>query len=251
MSAEEHSCRTNSATDNKNPLLKLKELERIFLFIDETGDPGHPNQRDASSFYQINIVVAVRSGIRNMVEHFSRFRYFCDANKEFEKYLPKEMDKIRDLFVLCSQHPGILFFSFYLNKKDYKGPYMNGSGKYSYDPKKFRNFVVRMALEKVCLQILSSTIDDFSTLPEIELVFDRYLSGEDDESNLKQYLRGNYKLPKFLHIVQVDSEYSDLIQISDLLGKLVKKSVFDGANDPLDYAHVYYLESPDSLVKRG
>src|ERR1700691_447303 len=104
---------------SENPFLSLQELERIFLFIDVTRDPGHPSKRDASSFYQINIVVAARSGIRKIVEHFSRFRYFCDANKEFEKYLPKEIDKIRDLFSLCSQHPGILFFSFYLKKINY------------------------------------------------------------------------------------------------------------------------------------
>lgn len=240
----------NSA-DSRRPKLNLEYAERVFLFIDETGDPGHPNQRDSSNFYQLNVAVVGRSGIQEITKHFSRFRYFRDAHKELERYLPKEVEKIRELFAIAAQHPAILFYSFYLDKAAYVGPYLKriGVGKHDYNPNKFRNFVVRKSLEKVCRDIVPFLLE-LTQEPEIELVFDRYLASEDDEQNLKQYLRGNYNLPNFLHIVQVDSEYSDLIQISDLLGKLVKKTVFDGVDGSLDFAHIYCLENPDRLKKR-
>lgn len=56
--------------------IDTENLGRIFLFIDETGDPGRPDQRDASRFYQLNIVATDRRGIRDIVKHFSRFRYW-------------------------------------------------------------------------------------------------------------------------------------------------------------------------------
>ena len=158
---------------------------------------------------------------------------------------------MRDLFETCARHPAVAFFSFFLHKEKYVGPYLKriGVGKHDYDANKFRNFVVRKSLEKVCRNVLSS-VSDITTEPEIELVFDRYLAGEDDEQNLRQYLRGNYQLPNFLHIVQVDSGYSDLVQVADLLGTLVKRSVFDGNDIPLDFVHIYCLENPDKLYKR-
>jgi len=228
-----------------------REAERTFLFIDETGDPGHPSHRDASRFFQLNIVVASRSGVQEVVKHFSRFRYFRDAGKELERYVQRDIEKIRELFEITAAHSAVRYYSFYLDKSAYIGPYLKqiGVSKHDYNPYKFRNFIVRMALEKVFRDIMFALLK-LTPEPEIELVFDRYLTSETDEQNLRQYLRGNYKLPNFLHIVQVDSEYSDLVQVSDLLGKLTKKTVFDGSDGSLEFAHIYCLENPDSLRKR-
>ncbi len=227
------------------------KAERTFLFIDETGDPGHPSHRDASRFYQLNIVVTSRSGIQEITKHFSRFRYFRDSGKELERYMQKDMEKLRELFDITAHHSSVLYYSFYLDKSAYIGPYLQriGVGKHDYNPFKFRNFIVRKALEKVCRDITPALLA-LTQEPEIELVFDRYLASESDEQNLKEYLRGNYKLPNFLHIVQVDSEYSDLAQVSDLLGKFVKKTVFDEKHGSVEFAHVYCLENPDLLRKR-
>lgn len=236
----------------RKPYFTLEGSERTFLFIDETGDPGHPSQRDASRFYQLNIVATTRSGIREIAKHFSRFRYFRDAYKELENYLFRETDKICELLTITSKHPRVLYYSFYLDKSAYIGPYLQriGVGKHDYDPKKFRNFIVRKSLEKVTRDILPE-LQEFSESPEIELVFDRYLTSDSDEQKLKEYLQGNYKLPKFIHIVQADSEYSDMLQVSDLLGKITKKTVFDGIDCSIEkFAHVYCLENPDLLKKR-
>lgn len=227
---------------------EINNQERIFLFIDETGDPGHPDQRDSSRSYQLNVVVANRDGIKKIVKHFSRFRYFHDAGKELEKYT-RSIDKLCDLFQVCSDEKNIGLYSFFLNKESYMGPYLKKikKGKSDYNPNKFRNFIVRKSLEALFNEILPRGYD---RVQEIELIFDRYLVNEEDEQNLKEYLRGNYNLPPFLHIVQIDSEYSDLVQVADLLGRIIKKSLFDGHQIDTDFASLFCLENPDSVEKR-
>ena len=234
--------------------MKVEKIhpERIFLFVDETGDPGHPSQRDSSSFYQLNIVVADRKGIRDIVKHFSRFRYFRWADKELEKYT-RSFTALNDLMSVCSGKANVAFYSFFLNKNSYVGPYLKkfGLGKQSYNANKFRNFIVRKSFETLFKEILPEEYDPlFQRGLEIEVVFDRYLVNEEDEQNLRKYLRGNYNLPNLLHIVQVDSEYSDLVQVADLLGKMLKKAMFDGEGVSLDFVSLFCLENPDKIEKR-
>ena len=223
--------------------------ERLFLFIDETGDPGHPDQRDASVYYQLNITLANRAGVGRITRHFSRFRYFLDADKEFERY-QRSTEKLLEIMSICAATPDVKFFSFCLEKKAYVGPYLRkiGKGKFDYDPRRFRNYIIKKSLEALFSYELT---DSFVNPQEYELVFDRFLSSEKDEQNLRDYLRGNFRLPSFLHIIQVDSQYSDPVQVTDLVGKMVKDAVFGGADEHLiDFVTVYHLENPDGAIKR-
>lgn len=223
--------------------------ERLFLFIDETGDPGHPDQRDASTYYQLNITLANRSGVGRITRHFSRFRYFLDADKELERY-QRSTKKLHEILSICAVAPEVRFYSFCLNKKTYIGPYLKkiDKGKFDYNPGKFRNFIIRKSLEALFTYEIT---DSFVTPREYELVFDRFLSSEEDEQELRNYLRGNFKLPPFLHILQIDSQYSDQIQVTDFMGKMVKDYVFGSVHkNELDFVTIYHLDNPEDVVNR-
>lgn len=223
-------------------------MDRRFLFIDETGDPGHPDQRDASRYYQLNILAMDRPLLGKLSREFSRFRYFTQADKELEKYVSRHMqifmDIVRGLSML-----GVSFYSFCLTKENYVGPYLNGIGRerFDYNPKLFRNFIIRRSLE-IFFQEQPAQPGQ-----EIELVIDRFLHNEEEEMNLKKYLRGNYHLPSFLHIVQVDSMHSDAIQVVDIFGSLVKKRIFDGEKplSHLDFSRIYEMENPNSIKRKN
>ncbi len=138
-----------------------------------------------------------------------------------------------------------------MNKKDYTGPYLHKLGKnvHQYDPKKFRNFVIRKSLEYLFEEFVS--VD--TKKHDIEIVFDRYLESEEDEKNLKDYLRGNYRLPHFEKIVQVDSEYSEPIQVSDYIGRYVKEYCFDGKDVSVpifDFIRIFKMENPDYIKEK-
>lgn len=231
--------------------VKIFNKGRIFLFVDETGDPGHPDQRDASRYYQLNFMVIHRDSLRHLNKHFAAFRYFRDSGKELKKHT-RESNMLAGIFKDVAAKDGVLFLSFILNKEKYVGPYMANIAKsnFPYNPKLFRNFVVRKSLE----YIFSKIVEINSEGNNIEIVFDRYLESEPDEENLKQYLRGNYKLPPFEKIVQVDSEYSEAVQASDMIGRFVKEHCFDDNEnmtvDVFDFIRIFILENPDSIKEK-
>lgn len=64
---------------------------------------------------------------------------------------------------------------------------------------------------------------------EIEIVIDRFHSDEAKEQQMKNYLRKlSYLsfLPNFLHIIQADSRYLELLQIVDWVAGSVKEKYF-------------------------
>jgi hypothetical protein len=223
------------------------EGERLYLFIDETGDPGHPDKEGSSSYYQLNIIVTGREGLEKLTQHLSAFRYFRRADKELKRY-ERQAFQIRDVFKWLADSRLVSFYSFCIDKKKYIGPYLRriNRNKNDYDPKKFRNFIVRMSLEK-----LFKNKPYLTSVSEIELIFDRYLENEDDQINLAAYLRGNYKLPNFFHILQVDSEYSDPVQAADYLGRLVKDHYVDGKDsDVSNFVKIFDLSDPDCVKEK-
>ncbi|MDB5264521.1 MAG: hypothetical protein JWN64_92 [Parcubacteria group bacterium] len=228
--------------------------ERIFLFIDESGDPGSLESPDSSTFYQLNIVAVTRSSLKVISQHLSRFRYFQDAGKELKRYItPKFKKKLCELFEICSENPGIELGIFHITKKNYTGPYLEvGNEKFSHNPKRFSNFLIRRSLETFLKDILPrNNAGLFSKGLEIEVVFDRFLLNERDEQNLKDYLRKKSYLPSLSHITQVDSDYSDFVQFADYLGKLAKDVLVDTTHDcSLEYVSIYKLDNPDNVQKR-
>ena len=224
---------------------------RVFLFVDETGDPGHPNETSASRYYQLNISIIHRDSLPQLHKHFAAFRYFKDAGKELKTY-KKDSKVLAGVFSDLVHKHNILFCSFILEKEKYTGPYLKkiDKEKFDYNPNKFRNFVVRRSFEYIFSKLVS--IDPENN--NLEIVFDRYLESEADEESLKKYLRGNYNLPAFEKIVQVDSEYSEAVQVSDFIGRFVKEHCFDGNEnmtvDVFDFIKIFILENPDTISEK-
>lgn len=227
------------------------EKGRVFLFIDETGDPGHPSERSASRYYQLNISIIHRNSLASMHKHLAAFRYFKDSGKELKKHT-RDAKILAGVFDDLVKKSNVLFVSFILEKEKYTGPYLQKIGKteFAYNPNKFRNFVVRRSLEYIFTKLVTINPE----MNNLELVFDRYLESEEDEENFKKYLRGNYRLPAFEKIVQVDSEYSEAVQVSDFIGRFVKEYCFDHnenmTTNVFDFIKIFILENPDTVNEK-
>ena len=222
-----------------------KKHKRLYIFLDETGDPGHPDKPGASLLYQLNIVSTDFPGVTALLKHISGFRYFNDTGRELEKY-HRSADKICEIFRTCYESYGVNFASFYVVKKDFIGPYLhqNNIKRSSYNPTYFKNYIVRKSLETLFSEV------EIDTYTEIELIFDRYLDNEEEEMNLKRYLRNNRDLPNLLHITQVDSIYCEPVQSADYLGKIVKDSHLGSkTRQLLNFVHCFNLRFPDGAVK--
>ncbi len=226
-------------------MIDLNDTRKLFLFIDESGDPGHVSLPDASSYYQLNILIATPTGIAQVARYISRFRYFLDAGKELKRYASYNSVLI-DMLRLLHDSEQIEMKCFHIHKQEYVGPYLRKpEGKYGYNPKLFRNFIIRKSLEHV----FSSK--NLSRELEIELVFDRFLVSQEEERNLIRYLRENYSLPNFLHITQIDSCYSEQLQIADYVGRAVKDLLVDAKNNRAgEFIEIYWLNTPDNPEKR-
>ena len=235
----------------ERPPRKTFSKGRIFLFVDETGDPGHPDQTSSSRYYQLNIAIIHRESLAQLYKHFSAFRYFKDTGKELKRYT-KDSKVLAGVFSDLVHKHNVIFVSFILEKKNYTGPYLKKINKsaFAYDPNKFRNFVVRRSFEHIFSKLVSINPENNN----VEIVFDRYLESETDEESLKKYLRGNYRLPAFEKIVQVDSEYSEAVQVSDFIGRFVKEHCFDGNEnmtvDVFDFIRIFILENPDTISEK-
>jgi hypothetical protein len=190
---------------------------RVFVFIDETGDPGDPSNKSSSRYFQLNIIVIHRESLHVLNKHLSAFRYFKNSGKELKRH-NRDLEILTQIFIELASVSNVLFSSFIINKENYFEDCI-----FNFTPNNLRNFIIKISLEYIFNKL--THIDSESN--NIEIVFDRYLESEKDEYELKQYLRGNYKLPKFDKIVQVDSEYSDSLQASDFLGKFVKDCFID------------------------
>ncbi len=224
---------------------------RVFLFIDETGDPGHPESTSSSRYYQLNITITHRDSLASLHKHLAAFRYFKDSGKELKRHT-RDTKLLAGIFTDLHKKSDVVFLSFILDKEKYTGPYLNKIGKtaFTYDSNKFRNFVVRRSFE----YIFENLIEIDKEANNVEVVFDRYLESEKDEESLKAYLRGNYRLPALEKIVQVDSEYSEAVQVSDFIGRFVKEHCFDNNEnmtvDVFDFIKIYILENPDLICEK-
>lgn len=221
-------------------------MSKLFLFVDESGDPGAG--RDSSKYYQINIVAANHAGIVAINENISRLRYFLDFGKELKEYWSRTRirKKVSDLVeLILSKHGSEIYikgFIISIEKQKYKGPFLGKNGK------KFRNFILRKALEKIFIKINHSEYDSF------ELVIDRYLESIDEQNKLSKYIQDGYGLPrssetkqsKIHHIIHIQSLYSDAVQLADIIGRL-SRDAHETQATLLEYIDISVIEKVSSF----
>jgi len=185
-----------------------------YLFIDESGDPGH-GEGDSSSYYAELVLQISDEGFPGVIRHVNNWRYIKGYPGEMKRpprgphmeiFLRPLLELQRNAAISCS--------SIYLIKEAYTGPYLKVTSPKGENPILFRNFVHRQLLEY-----------HFSLHPpvtnNIELVFDRFEMSHDALKNLEDYLRNNIRLPSFKYITHADSLYVDALQVANQLVNLV------------------------------
>lgn len=88
---------------------------RLFLFIDETGDPGHIAKEGSSPYYQVNIVSCTEVGLEEITKQISRFRFFRKSGKELKRY-KREADLLIDICMVLYFF-GVVFQAFIIQKE--------------------------------------------------------------------------------------------------------------------------------------
>lgn len=227
--------------------------KRDFIFLDESGDSGKAKLEDSSDFYMTTALHVTDISLREMINQLSRIRYFQGLDKEIKNIHKDDtiLSVLMDILEWISNDQDIFVTSAYLEKVNYEGPYLHEDSYGGYDSKKFMKFIIRRTLERHFY-----TNEQLS--PELEIVIDRFLLKKEDELAILGYLKDNYSLPEINYLVQVDSRYSDAIQLVDLIGRIIKAKHLDGWEDleiyKLNFAEVICLNEipydfPEELGK--
>ena len=194
----------------------IKIPNKKIIFIDENGDTGM--HKDSSGHFMIGALIVDHKGMDILREVFSDFRYWKPFSAELKKVVHvDQVNKTLNKIILSSDH--IHFYYVYINKEEYIGPYLRKIEKSELNTHKFHNFILKILLESI------EEIKDKSV--EYEIVIDRYISGDDLEKNLKEYLQNNYKLPQFESVVQVNSIYCEPIQVIDLIFRGIRNKTLE------------------------
>ena len=193
--------------------------KRDFIFIDEAGDPGL-----ATDYFIMGVVHVTDISLRKLNVHLGALRYFASISKELKstQLNPLQKEKLMEILRLAiSDDVYVKASAVYVDKHDYGGNYLRATGDVAQDPTKFRHLIMRRLLEEHFKNTKPQT-------NEVEIVIDRFHSGEEKEQQLRSYLRTDKynKLPKFLHIIQADSQYVELLQIADWISGSVKERFF-------------------------
>lgn len=238
---------------NKVNWLKSNRNDRLFVFLDESGDTGLPSV-NSSKYFIINILVCGTDSINKIEKHFSRYRYFRNADKEFKRYR-SNTDSQRILNELCahiSSMDGVFLFSFSIEKEKYVGPYLNSisKSKKDYDATKFRNFLTKIALEKV-FEYVPVIREADNSFRSIELTFDRYLQNDSDQKNLEKYFKEDYMLPNMQFINHIDSQSCSFLQIVDIVGTMILGIIDNIDNSGIENTIVFQMNDPRNLVRKN
>jgi hypothetical protein len=201
-------------------------MKHTYIFIDESGDPGNILEEGASSTYYAELALQINEEAwAYFIEHVINWKYVLGKFGEINTLPPRNDQLKRYINPLIELHNrNFLHCScVYLMKENYTGPYLKLTSRNEQNPIKFRNFIHRKLLE-----------NHFQLFPivdcEIELVFDRYRMSNKEENNLKEYLINNWNLPDFEYICQVNSLYSEAMQVTSQLVNAMKDIIFGTAD---------------------
>lgn len=194
--------------------------KRDFLFVDETGDPGRDLLGGSSKYFAVGCVHVTDISLEQLHRHLFALGYFSGHVRELKssRLSRLQKDQIADIAKWLCESQDTRLTVVFIDKDRYVGPYFGISGERPYDAVRFRNFLTR--------QLLEHHFDGWKPVSsECDLVFDRAI-GEAEEVNVRQYLRGNFRLPQFTSIVHCDSRFVPALQFADSIVHIVKECVF-------------------------
>ena len=200
--------------------------KRIYVFVDESGDPGNVLTEGASSSYYAELVLQINEeGWAYFIEHVISWKYILGKFQEF-KSIPARIDQLKryiDPIIELYNRKNLFCSCVYLIKANYTGPYLRSGLTSEQSPIRFRNFVHRKLLEH-----------HFTLFPaydsEVELVFDRYRMSSEEVHNLEEYLMNNWNLPDFEYICHINSIYSEVMQVTSQLVNAMKDIILGTAD---------------------
>ncbi|HHD92170.1 MAG TPA: DUF3800 domain-containing protein [Candidatus Portnoybacteria bacterium] len=194
--------------------------KRDFIFIDESGEPGQK-----TPYYIEGLLHITDETLRKIDVHLGALRYFGNIRNELKSTRLNQIqrEKLSDILkYLMKDNTFIAATAVFVNKKKYTGNYLEDKIKIPKNATKFRHFVMRRLLEFHFKNYHPQS-------SEIEIIVDRFHSDEFKEQQMRNYLRklSSLKiLPRFLHIIQADSRYVELLQVADWIAGSIKEKFF-------------------------
>ena len=194
--------------------------KRDFIFIDESGEPGIE-----TPYYIQGLLHITDDSLKKINVHLGAFRYFSNIRTELKSTKLNQLQKEKLLNILkysIQEQVFIRASSVFVNKQNYTGNYLTEKIGVPKDATRLRHFVM--------CRLLQFHFQNYQIQSkEIEIIIDRFHSNEIKEQQLKNYLRKLSQvsvLPGFLHIIQADSRYLELLQITDWIAGSVKEKFF-------------------------
>lgn len=200
-----------------------------YIFIDESGDPGHILTVGASSKHYAELALELDGddSLSDLIAHIVSWKYITGRPREI-KQLPKGNQGIRYLSPILEAHyKGRLKCScVYLTKKYYKGRYLKPDSPYGYRPLYFRN-AIHMKLLRHHFNLFPLTNN-----AKVNLIFDDYPMKYTDIQNAEDYLQKNWNIPEFWRILHANSISTIPLQITSQLVTAIIKEIISGTASP-------------------
>ena len=210
----------------------------IFVFVDETGDPGKRNILSCGStpyfgMVAIGIMKKDYKALRFLLSQIHWLRGTA-SSIELPRTYNKSLDLMRGLKELAN-HGVISASGLYINKEDYGGRYLKWSdveapqSEWAYY---LRNYLLRHLLE---LHFSSTN----PVTDSVELVLDRVILTESQRVNTYHYLnskteiplRKPFSIPPVKHLTICDSEYVGGLETAHALASILRETI-KGAISP-------------------
>lgn len=208
--------------------------KRDFIFIDESGGPG-----EDTPYYIQGLLHITDESLKKVNIHLGAFRYFGNISEELKSTRLNKFQKEKLSTILKSSIDNNIFIkatAVFVDKKNYKGNYLRERIGFPKDAARFRHFIMRRLLEFHFKEYHLQS-------QELELIIDRFHSDEAKEQQMKNYLRKLTSLkllPNFLHIIQADSRYLELLQITDWVAGSIKEKFFTHSDRKYDDLFKYF-----------
>jgi hypothetical protein len=182
----------------------------MFIFIDESGDPGLKVSQGASAYFAVSLVVfedADEAVACDQRIELLRREIGWKSNNEF--HFHRNSDKIRDAFLKAVQPYSFFYYGIVINKAK-----LNGEG--FKNKESFYKYACRLVFENAKEKLHDATV-----------ILDQ--SGSEDFRNqLRTYLKKHMNNQKntLIHKVKMqDSARNNLLQLADYVASVINRSV--------------------------